>query len=213
MAADVLAGQGFRAGGVGIIRCLDRRLSPHLGEESVMVKVLRSFVRGLLESYALGFVEDLLRQGYSRAGAEQHVCLIAHLDRWLSAEDIDGGELSRPVIERYLAERRSTSSTTARIWTKAVPSACRSPWSNRTGGPAWIRRCEPVGRLGHRPRSSGAQCRPLHGRAGTRPDRPRPGRPARPVIDCRPDQHSDCVAARVSSRANASALGLSGSAW
>ena len=31
-----------------------------------MVKVLRSFVRGPLEPYAAGFVEELFRQGYSR---------------------------------------------------------------------------------------------------------------------------------------------------
>ena len=33
-----------------------------------MVKVLRSFVRGPLEPYVAGFVEELFRQGYSRSG-------------------------------------------------------------------------------------------------------------------------------------------------
>jgi hypothetical protein len=47
-----------------------------------MVKVLRSLVRGPLEAYVGGFAEYLLGRGYTRAGAEQHVCFIAHLDRW-----------------------------------------------------------------------------------------------------------------------------------
>lgn len=72
-----------------------------------MVKVLRWFVRGPLELHVSGFAEELRRQGYSRSGVEQHVCFIAHLDRWLSAADIGLGELSGPVIERYLDERRA----------------------------------------------------------------------------------------------------------
>lgn len=38
-----------------------------------MVKVLRSFVRGPLEPHVAGFAHGLLRQGYSRSSAEQHV--------------------------------------------------------------------------------------------------------------------------------------------
>ena len=48
-----------------------------------MVKVLRSFVRGPLEPHAVGFAGELLRQGYSRFSAEQHMCFIAQLDRWM----------------------------------------------------------------------------------------------------------------------------------
>ncbi len=72
-----------------------------------MVKVLSSFVRGPLEPHVIGFAEDLLRQGYSRSSAGQHVCFIAQLDRWMSAAGIGLGELSGPVIERYLVERRA----------------------------------------------------------------------------------------------------------
>ena len=71
-----------------------------------MVKVLSSFVRGPLEPYVTGFAEDLLRQGYSRSSAGQHVCFIAHLDRWMLAADVGLDQLSGPVIERYLAARR-----------------------------------------------------------------------------------------------------------
>jgi integrase/recombinase XerD len=70
-----------------------------------MVKVLRSFVRGPLEPHVIGFAEELLRRGYSRSSAGQHICFIAHLDRWMRARGLGLGELSGPVIERYLGER------------------------------------------------------------------------------------------------------------
>lgn len=72
-----------------------------------MVKVLRSLVRGPLESYAPGFSEELLRQGYARSSASQQLCLVAHLDRWMLAEGVGIGDLGGPVIERYLAARRA----------------------------------------------------------------------------------------------------------
>jgi integrase/recombinase XerD len=72
-----------------------------------VVKVLRSFVRGPLESHIAGFAEALLRRGYSRSSAEQHVCFIAHLDRWMQAEGVGLDGLGGPVIERYLARRRA----------------------------------------------------------------------------------------------------------
>ncbi len=70
-----------------------------------MVKVLSSFVRGPLEPHVMGIAEDLFRLGYSRSSASQQVCFIAHLDRWMSASGVGLGELSGPIIERYLAER------------------------------------------------------------------------------------------------------------
>lgn len=72
-----------------------------------MVKVMSSFVRGPLEPYVARFAEELLRQGYSRTSASQHVCFIAHLDRWMKAEGIGVGGLRRPVLERYLSQRRA----------------------------------------------------------------------------------------------------------
>ena len=72
-----------------------------------MTKVLRSWVCGPLEPYAPGFAEELCRQGYSRCAVEQHVCFIAHLDRWMRGAGVGLGDLSGSVIERYLAERRA----------------------------------------------------------------------------------------------------------
>lgn len=72
-----------------------------------MVKVLCSVVRGPLEPHVVGFADELLRQGYSRYSAGQHVCFIAHLDRWMWRSGVELVELSDPMIERYLTERRT----------------------------------------------------------------------------------------------------------
>jgi integrase/recombinase XerD len=72
-----------------------------------MVKVLRSVVVGPLEAHVVGFAEGLLRQGYTRSSAEQHICFIAHLDRWMQAEGVGVEGLSGSVIERYLVQRRA----------------------------------------------------------------------------------------------------------
>ena len=72
-----------------------------------MVKVLRSLVCGPLEPHIAGFAEELLRRGYTRNSAGQHVCFLAHLDRWMCAEGIGLGQLSGPVIDQYLAHRRA----------------------------------------------------------------------------------------------------------
>ena len=71
-----------------------------------MVKVLRSFVRGPLEPHVAGFAAQLLRKGYASGSAEQLVCMVAHLDRWMVDESIGLDGLSGVVIERYLQQRR-----------------------------------------------------------------------------------------------------------
>jgi hypothetical protein len=72
-----------------------------------VVKVLNSFVRGPLEPYVAGFAEELSRLGYTRTSASQHICFIAHLDRWMLAQGIELAGLSGSVLARYLAERRA----------------------------------------------------------------------------------------------------------
>jgi len=72
-----------------------------------MVSVMRSVVRGPLAPYLAGFAAELLGQGYTQNSAEQHVCFIAHLDRWLLAEDLGVEDLDESTIERYLVERRA----------------------------------------------------------------------------------------------------------
>lgn len=72
-----------------------------------MVKVLRSIVEGPLAPYVAEFAEELLTKGYTRTSAEQHVCFIAHLDRWLLAQCLGVGDLGGSTIGRYLQERRT----------------------------------------------------------------------------------------------------------
>jgi integrase/recombinase XerD len=72
-----------------------------------VVKVLGSLVRGPLEPHIAGFAEELVRRGYTQSSAGQHVCFLAHLDRWMSAQGIGLGQLSGPVINRYLEQRRA----------------------------------------------------------------------------------------------------------
>lgn len=72
-----------------------------------MVKVLRSIVEGPLAPYVAEFAEELLTKGYTRTSAEQHVCFIAHLDRWLLAYGLGVDDLGRSTIGRYLQERRT----------------------------------------------------------------------------------------------------------
>ena len=86
-----------------------------------MVKVLRSIVGGPLEPHIFGFAEVLLQQGYTRTSAEQHVCFIAHLDRWMAGEGVGLDGLSEPVIERYLAERRTAGYVEYRSWKALRP--------------------------------------------------------------------------------------------
>lgn len=72
-----------------------------------MVGVMRSIVVGPLAGYVAEFAEELLAQGYTRTSAEQHVCFVAHLDRWLLAGGLGLGDLSGSTIERYLHDRRT----------------------------------------------------------------------------------------------------------
>lgn len=72
-----------------------------------MVKVLRSFVRGPLESHVDGFAAELLGQGYALGSAEKQLCFVAHLDRWMLAEGIGVDGLSKPVLQRFLQERKA----------------------------------------------------------------------------------------------------------
>lgn len=72
-----------------------------------MVKVMRSIVRGPLAPYVAGVAAELLERGYTRSSAEQHICFVAHLDRWLLAEGLGTGDLNESTIRRYLTERRA----------------------------------------------------------------------------------------------------------
>jgi hypothetical protein len=78
-----------------------------------MVKVMQSIVRGPLAPYVAGLAAELLERGYTRSSAEQHICFVAHLDRWLLAEGLGVGDLSESTIRRYLTD-------TPRGWLRVV---------------------------------------------------------------------------------------------
>ena len=63
-------------------------------------------VSGPLASFADGFRVHLVEQGYSLWSTQFQLLLVAHLSRWMEAERLEVGQLTPPVVERFLAERR-----------------------------------------------------------------------------------------------------------
>ncbi|WP_426987651.1 site-specific integrase [Pseudarthrobacter sp. Y6] len=63
---------------------------------------------GPLAEFAPGWREMLIAQGYVSCSAANKLQLAAHLSRWLHARDLGAGELTPPVINDFLAERRAT---------------------------------------------------------------------------------------------------------
>ena len=80
-----------------------------------------SFVCGPLAPYVEGFAEQLLREGYTLSSAGQHVCFIAHLDRWLRAAGLDVADLNVSVLDRYLVDRRVAGYVEYRSWKALWP--------------------------------------------------------------------------------------------
>ena len=63
---------------------------------------------GPLEPFVPGLREELARLGYARTSAATLLQLAAHLSRWLDASGLGPADLSGPVIDRFLVERRRT---------------------------------------------------------------------------------------------------------
>lgn len=61
---------------------------------------------GPLLQFAAGLAEERARLGYTATSAVGELRLAAHLSRWLDSEDMGLGDVSGPVIERFLAARR-----------------------------------------------------------------------------------------------------------
>ena len=72
-----------------------------------MVKIYTSVLVGPLESYGPELAEELARRGYTSFSASQHLGFIAHLSRWMLAENMLVAELTVPVLEGYLNGRRA----------------------------------------------------------------------------------------------------------
>jgi integrase/recombinase XerD len=67
----------------------------------------RGFVTaGPLVPYAEGFRSELRDRGYTRGSAAKHLHLMAHVSRWLAANQLAPSELDAGAIERFLEARR-----------------------------------------------------------------------------------------------------------
>jgi integrase/recombinase XerD len=66
-----------------------------------------SRVTGPLGPLAVGFVDELSRQGFKPETVGRHVALVAGLSSWLAAEGVPASGLSSEVAERYAAARRA----------------------------------------------------------------------------------------------------------
>lgn len=66
----------------------------------------RARVSGPLARYAAGFLAELVSMGYRPVSSAFQLQLMAHLSRWLEANELAVGELSSVQVERFLAARR-----------------------------------------------------------------------------------------------------------
>jgi site-specific recombinase XerD len=63
-------------------------------------------VSGPLVRFADGFRVDLLEQGYSRWGAQEHLYLLAHVSRWMESEGLEVEALTPDGLAQYFVWRR-----------------------------------------------------------------------------------------------------------
>jgi integrase/recombinase XerD len=78
----------------------------------LMTDPSRVRVTGPLEPFAAGFCAELLRQGYALQPAAQQLRLLAHLSRWLSAEEKDAAALNTTAVEAFAISRRAAGYST-----------------------------------------------------------------------------------------------------
>src|SRR6266702_1340497 len=67
----------------------------------------RGHVYGPLACYAEGFRQALLGQGYTEGSAARQVHLMAHVSRWLAAQDLQPADLDDCAVGRFVAARRA----------------------------------------------------------------------------------------------------------
>ncbi len=84
-----------------------------------MTDLSRVRVAGPLEPFAAGFARELVGQGYASQSAAQQLRLMAHLSRWLAAEDRDAAGLDAAAAAAFMAARRGAGYSTL-LTSKAV---------------------------------------------------------------------------------------------
>jgi len=62
---------------------------------------------GPLENHAVGFTEELLRQGYTAERATRHAQLLTQLSRWLESQNLGEHDLSEEQVAQFLEARRA----------------------------------------------------------------------------------------------------------
>ncbi len=68
-------------------------------------------VSGPLSAFAVGFADELTRQGYRPGVIGNQMRLLAHLSRWLMGEGRDADALHATEVERFLLARRAAGYT------------------------------------------------------------------------------------------------------
>ena len=68
-------------------------------------------VSGPLAPFAHGFADELSRLGYTSLSAGLKMHLMARVDRWMAAQQLRPADLTGPVVERFLADRRRAGYT------------------------------------------------------------------------------------------------------
>src|SRR4051794_30778712 len=69
---------------------------------------LRVQLSGPLSVHAAGFREELLRRGYRAGTAAKQLQLMAHLSRWMAAQDLEPADLCTAEVEGFVQKRRAT---------------------------------------------------------------------------------------------------------
>lgn len=77
-----------------------------------MTDLSRVRVTGPLEPFAAGFAAELVAQGYASQPAAQQLRLLAHVSRWLAAEDKDAAALNAAAVAAFAASRRAAGYST-----------------------------------------------------------------------------------------------------
>lgn len=68
-------------------------------------------VPGPLASFALGFADELVQQGYASGSIEKQLVVLAHLSRWLLAQGLGAADLHASVVDLFLSARRAAGYT------------------------------------------------------------------------------------------------------
>ena len=84
-------------------------------------KVTKVRMTGPLAPFAAGFRARLRESGYTPLSAVNARRLLAHLSRWMDANDLEVSDLSGEQVERYAAARRAEGRTSALLPCSVAP--------------------------------------------------------------------------------------------